>query len=62
MTEQDKAWEMHELTQRLLAAQIHLDKIKSGTLAGSIEVAQKRVTEFEERLEALGNLITTKGR
>lgn len=53
MNDTDKAWALHDLKQRLIAAQMHLDKVKSGILLGSVETAQARVDEFEDRLEDL---------
>lgn len=50
MTEQDKAYEINELTHRLKAAQIHLGKVEYGALQGSIELARLRIKEFEDRI------------
>ena len=50
MTEQDKAYEINELTHRLEAAKLHLDAIISGAISGDIKMFRDRIKEFESRI------------
>jgi hypothetical protein len=50
MTEQDKAYEINELTHRLEAAKLHLDAIISGAITGDIKMFKDRIKEFERRI------------
>jgi hypothetical protein len=50
MTEQDKAYEINELTHRLEAAKMHLDAIISGTISGDIKMFKDRIKEFEDKI------------
>jgi hypothetical protein len=50
MTEQDKAYEINELTHRLEAAKLHLDAIINGSITGDIKMFKDRIKEFESRI------------
>lgn len=50
MTEQDKAYEINELTHRLEAAKMHLAAIISGSIPGNIKMFKDRIKEFEDRI------------
>jgi len=50
MTEQDKAYEINELTHKLDAAKLHLDAIISGAVTGDIKMFKDRIKEFESRI------------
>jgi CO dehydrogenase/acetyl-CoA synthase gamma subunit (corrinoid Fe-S protein) len=50
MTEQDKAYEINELTHRLEAAKLNLDAIIIVSITGDIKMFKDRIKEFESRI------------
>ena len=53
MTEQDKAYEINELTHRTEAAKRHLEAILNGSIPGDIKMFEGRIKDFESRMERL---------
>ena len=53
MTEQDKAYEINELTHRLEAAKRHLGAILNGSVPGDIKMFEGRIKDFERQIERL---------
>lgn len=53
MTEQDKAYEINELTHRKQAVELHIDAILRGDILGDVKMFERRIKDFEGRIERI---------